>query len=166
MRANIDEFHLPRWQEIPDVGLYLEQTVKYLNTKLAPLGCIEMTGSMVSNYVKKGLVGRPVRKQYSAAQVASLLVIAIVKSSVSMENIAAVLGDYATITTYDYFCTQFEGTLRTLFALPEQEGLPLPDTSEHAALQGDALLTSVITAAAHAVYLSDCFAQKAEPAQG
>ena len=39
---SIREFHLPRYDQIPDVGLYLEQTTKYINGYLAPLGCMEL----------------------------------------------------------------------------------------------------------------------------
>ena len=56
-------FRLPRYGELPDVGLYLEQTTKYINHYLKPLGCIEITGSMIRNYVKMGLVTNPVKKQ-------------------------------------------------------------------------------------------------------
>ena len=45
------DFHLPRYQEIPDVGLYLEQTAKYIDSYLSPLEDISITGSMISNYV-------------------------------------------------------------------------------------------------------------------
>ena len=69
---SIREFHLPRYDQIPDVGLYLEQTTKYINGYLAPLGCMELTASMVSNYVKKGLIPAPVKKQYSAQHIAYL----------------------------------------------------------------------------------------------
>lgn len=62
MIAQISEFRMPRYREIPDVGLYLDQTVKYMNRYLAPLGCMEITTSMVSNYVKKGYISNPVRK--------------------------------------------------------------------------------------------------------
>ena len=55
-------FHLPRYFEIPDVGLYLKQVVKYINDILSPLGLPEMTASMISNYVKQGLIDKPVRK--------------------------------------------------------------------------------------------------------
>ena len=58
---SIKLFHLPRYAELSDVGLYLEQTTKYINQCLAPLGCVEITGSMISNYVKKGLVANPVK---------------------------------------------------------------------------------------------------------
>ena len=33
----IEGFRLPRYAQIPDVGLYLEQVVRYVNTHLAPL---------------------------------------------------------------------------------------------------------------------------------
>ena len=49
MAASIELFRMPRYREIPDVGLYLDQTVKYINRFLAPLGCEEITPSMVSN---------------------------------------------------------------------------------------------------------------------
>ena len=55
MIAQISEFRMPRYREIPDVGLYLDQTVKYMNRYLAPLGCMEITTSMVSNYVRRGI---------------------------------------------------------------------------------------------------------------
>ena len=87
MIAQISEFRMPRYREIPDVGLYLDQTVKYMNRYLAPLGCMEITTSMVSNYVKKGYISNPVRKQYSAEQIAYLLFIAVAKSALSMDNI-------------------------------------------------------------------------------
>ena len=72
MRAAIEKFRMPRYREISDVGLYLEQTVKYINGVLAPLGCMEVTASMVSNYVKNGFVPAPVKKQYYADQIAYL----------------------------------------------------------------------------------------------
>ena len=51
MREDISGFRLPRYEQIPDVGLYLEQTVRYVNSFLAPLGEVELTASMASNYV-------------------------------------------------------------------------------------------------------------------
>lgn len=46
--ADIAAFRLPRYAQIPEVGLYLEQVVRYINARLAPLGEPELTGSMVS----------------------------------------------------------------------------------------------------------------------
>ncbi len=80
MPTEIQRFRLPRYREIPDVGLYLDQTVKYINGFLMVLGDMEITASMVSNYVKKGYISNPVRKQYSARQIAQLFFIAIAKT--------------------------------------------------------------------------------------
>ena len=62
--ADIAAFRLPRYAQIPEVGLYLEQVVRYINARLAPLGEPELTGSMVSNYVKQKLVPAPQKKLY------------------------------------------------------------------------------------------------------
>ena len=48
-------FALPRYDELPGVGLYLDQTVQYVNSHFRNFPGMELTGSMVSNYVKKGL---------------------------------------------------------------------------------------------------------------
>ena len=86
MPVSIELFRLPRYREIPDVGLYLDQTVKYINPFLAPLGFAEITPSMVSNYVKKGYIKSPVRKQYDAVQIAYLFFIAVAKNVLSMDK--------------------------------------------------------------------------------
>ena len=85
------DFHLPRYQEIPDVGLYLVQAAKYINSSLMPLGDGMLTGSMISNYVKKGLIGNPVKKQYSRDQIAYLIFIAICKSVLSLDALSTFL---------------------------------------------------------------------------
>ena len=76
MAIRLESFRMPRYREIPDVGLYLDQTVKYINRYVAPLGCVEITASMVSNYVKKGYIRNPVHKQYDAKQIVQLFFIA------------------------------------------------------------------------------------------
>ena len=79
--ASVRDFCLPRYNEIPNVGLYLEQTTKYICEYLAPLGEFSLTSSMISNYVKKGLIANPVKKQYSREQIAYLFFIAVAKMS-------------------------------------------------------------------------------------
>ena len=71
MREDISGFRLPRYEQIPDVGLYLEQTVRYVNSFLAPLGEVELTASMASNYVKHKLLPAPRKKLYSATDLIS-----------------------------------------------------------------------------------------------
>ena len=80
----ISDLHLPHYQEIPDVGLFLDQTAKYISEYLKPLQDTALTGSMVSNYVKKGLIRNPVKKQYGRDQIAYLFFIAVAKSVLSL----------------------------------------------------------------------------------
>ena len=106
--ADIAAFRLPRYAQIPEVGLYLEQVVRYINARLAPLGEPELTGSMVSNYVKQKLVPAPQKKLYTAEHLARLLFIAVVKPVVPLEGLRLMFSIqeecYPLQTAYDYFC--------------------------------------------------------------
>lgn len=151
----ITEFRLPRYHEIPNVGLYLEQTVKYINQCIEPLH-VSITDSMLSNYVKHGLVDRPVKKQYSADQIAHLLFIAIVKQTLSMQNIEDLFQlqeqTYSPDIAYDYFCEELENGIRHIFSGTQP---PHSDNMPHA----KKILYSVIAAISHTIYLRYCFEQ-------
>ena len=112
MKTVIQGFHLPRYQDLPNMGLYLEQTTKYINHFLAPLGCIEITSSMISNYVKKGLIANPVKKQYGREHIAYLFFIAMAKSVLSLDALTGFIKlqqkTYTLPKAYDYFAEQFE----------------------------------------------------------
>lgn len=156
MSTRISEFHMPRYQDLPDVGLYLEQTTKYINSYLEPLGCMEITSSMISNYVKKGYVASPVRKQYYREQIAQLFFIAVAKNVLSMENIGKLFEiqkkTYATQAAFDYFCLEFENKLYSIFGLTE--------TVEHEEDPGTGpkkMLHSGVIAMANIIYLSHQF---------
>lgn len=51
LKDSMKEFRLPRYAEIPNVGLYLEQVAKYINGFLYSLNCAEITTSMIINYM-------------------------------------------------------------------------------------------------------------------
>lgn len=112
---SIQDFRFPKYQEIPDVGLFLEQVAKYISSFLEPLGNITVTGSMISNYVKKGLIENPVKKQYYRDQIAYLIFISLAKSVLSLEDIQLFIEiqkkTYDSRTAYDYFCKEFEKVL-------------------------------------------------------
>lgn len=156
MGNDIRNFHMPRYQDLPDVGLYLVQTVKYINSFLAPLGCMEITSSMISNYVKKGYIKSPVKKQYYAEQIAYLFFIAIVKNVLSMENIQKLFEmqkqTYDVKIAYDYFCEELENMLYHIFGLKDA----VVDVGNDASGEKK-MLRSTIIAVAHIIYLSYCF---------
>ncbi len=157
MPACIEQFRMPRYREIPDVGLYLDQTVKYVNRYLAPLGCLEITSSMVSNYVKKGYISNPVRKQYDAEQIAYLFFISIAKSVLSMDNISRLFEmqrkEYEPEMAYDFFCMELENMLQYTFGLKSE--LEVVGTQPNT--EAKTMLRSTIIAVTHIIYLSSRF---------
>ena len=152
----IDGFRLPRYKEIPAVGLYWDQTVKYINSFLQPLGCMEITSSMVSNYVKQGLVNKPVGKLYYEDQIAHLIFITIAKSVLSMEHIALLFKYQQRVYTdqvaYDYFCSELENMLFFIFGLKDN----VENIGNTASMEKE-MLRSLIIAVANIIYLSHGF---------
>ncbi|MBP3637870.1 MAG: DUF1836 domain-containing protein [Clostridia bacterium] len=145
---------MPRYREIPNMGLYLDQTIKYINQYLEPLGCMEITSSMVSNYVKKGYIKSPVKKQYDAEQIAYLFFIAVAKNVLSMESIAKMFGlmhgVYTEEVAYDYFCSELENVLNYIFG--EQDDISYLGTTNS---EEKDMLRSVIVAVANVIYVND-----------
>ena len=154
MAESVRGLRLPRYAEIPTVGLYLEQTIKYINSYLAPLGCLELTGSMVSNYVKKGLIPAPVKKQYFPEQISYLFFVALAKNLTSMENIDLLISvqraTYTLPVAYDYMCGELENMLFYFFGLKDRpEELGETDSDEKNLLRG------LIMSAANVIYLNN-----------
>ena len=156
-------FRLPRYQDIPDVGLYLEQTVSYLNSYLDPFADACMTGSMVSNYVKKKLVKNPVRKQYGREQISTLFFLAVTKSILSLDNLAVLIGirdeRYEPSAFYDAFCDELEACVQTVLQkggseLVRQESGIFSEKRGLTADDEGKILRSIITAVIHKAYLS------------
>ena len=115
----IRRFQLPRYAELPAMGLYLEQVAKYISDYLEPLAGVEITSSMISNYVKKGIVSNPVKKQYNREQIAGLIFVAVMKTVVAIDDIRLMLSiqrsTYPTQVAYDYFCMELENMLQYVF---------------------------------------------------
>ncbi len=154
--ASIQNFRLPRYDEIPNVGLYLEQTTKYISEYLEPLQDIAITGSMISNYVKKKLIPNPIKKQYYREQIAYLIFIAISKTVLSLDNIGILLEKqkktYESRIAYDYFCSEFENILHQIFQLKDQtESISVEATEEKI------LLRNTIITIAHKIHLDSYF---------
>ena len=152
---SVKDFRFPRYNEIPNVGLYLEQATKYVCEYLAPLGEYTLTPSMISNYVKKGLIANPVKKQYGREQIAYLFFIAIAKSVLSLDALTGFIkvqqSSYPLPKAYDYFCEQFEELLRFTCELQDNIEMVGEDNTDE-----KRLLFTCIVAAVQKVYLEKC----------
>ncbi|MBQ9955086.1 MAG: DUF1836 domain-containing protein [Eggerthellaceae bacterium] len=153
---SMEGFSLPRYRELPGVGLYLEQVVQFVNTVTAPLGLAPLTGSMVGNYVKQGLIESPAKKRYGADQLAYLIFITITKNVLSIENLRLFISmqkqTYDVFVAYDYFCEQFELALDYAFGRIES----LEDTGVTVS-EEKAMLRYCTIATANVAYLGKCF---------
>ncbi len=154
--ASIQDFRLPRYDEIPNVGLYLEQTTKYISEYLEPLQDITITGSMISNYVKKKLISNPIKKQYYREQIAYLIFIAISKTVLSLDNIGILLEKqkqtYESHTAYNYFCSEFESIIHQIFGIKDAQ-----DKIDHQDSEDRILLRNIIITIAHKIHLDNYF---------
>ncbi len=155
LKDAVQEFQLPRYSQIPTVGLYLEQASKYICEYLVPLGDFSLTPSMISNYVKKGLIVSPVKKQYSREQIAYLFFIAVAKSVLSLDALTNFIAlqkhTYDLQRAYDYFCDEFENVLRFTFEVTDLlESKGEENTTEKR------LLYACIVSAVEKIYLEKC----------
>ena len=153
---DIKDFRLPNYNEIPNVGLYLEQTAKYISEALSPILENAITGSMISTYVKKGIVSNPIKKQYDREQIAYLIFIAIVKNVLSMDDIKLVIdiqkSTYKVYESYNYLAKEFETLISFVFdekAIPNQENENMSDEKR--------MLRNIIITLAHKIYLEKYF---------
>lgn len=155
LAQEMSAFCLPRYTQLPDMGLYLEQTVQYINQCLKPLGCMDVTGSMVRNYVKMDLIENPVKKRYYANQIAHIICVTMLKHVMELEHIGRFFAMQRKVYTdqvaYDYFCTELENVLFHRFGLKDS----IEDVGVTQSLEKE-MLRSAITAVSHIIYINAC----------
>lgn len=81
--------HLPQWEELPDIDLYMDQVLSLVDRYLSPIGVKPVTAAMINNYVKLKLIPKPVGKRYSRMHVAYIFAIAILKDVFEISQIQA-----------------------------------------------------------------------------
>lgn len=85
---------LPYWHELPDLDLYLDQVLLYVNQTTHSSELLEqksLTASMINNYVKHKQLEKPVKKKYQKQQVARLIALTILKNVFSIQEISQTL---------------------------------------------------------------------------
>ena len=101
--SEIIHFHIPRWNEFPDIDLYLDQISGLLEKYLSLYIRDEIknsdkkneksekndddkiiTKAMISNYIKQKVLDPPINKKYTKIHIAKLFVISILKQIYSI----------------------------------------------------------------------------------
>ena len=120
LSKDISKFHIPRWEELPDIELYMDQVITFIEKNI----CISLnesnkkviTPSMVNNYVKLKLIPKPIKKRYNKVHLAYLIAISILKQIVTIEEIRDGIIFQAKIngkkSAYNLFCEEQEKALK------------------------------------------------------
>lgn len=113
--ALLSRQRLPRWRELPDLDLYMDQILSLVGRYLGDYPGFDgkgLTASMVNNYVKQQVMPAPVKKKYTKTHLAYLLVICLLKPVLPIPAIRQLLSDAVAAQSaeafYDDFCQQFE----------------------------------------------------------
>lgn len=119
----IANLHLPRFAEIPDIALYMDQLIGFVGKQVELFALPNekpLTSSMVNNYVKMRLVPQPQAKRYQPLHVAYLIMVCLAKRMYSMSEIEHLISldvqhRFQVPDAYDRFVDLFEANLRALF---------------------------------------------------
>ncbi|MDY4222358.1 MAG: DUF1836 domain-containing protein [Candidatus Faecousia sp.] len=137
----VAEFRLPRYRELPDIGLHLEQVTRYASRYVPS----QLTGSMVSNYVKQKLIPGPVKKCYFQESIAYLIFLSYIKTVIPLEDIRLMMevqkSSYDLRVAYDYFCDELENLLQYVCGLRETPAVIGSSRSQEKELLRTALLS-------------------------
>ena len=158
------EFHLPRWRNFPEIDLYIDQLVSYLEQHLSNYiindeekdGKI-VTKTMINNYVKHNVIKPPVNKKYNREHLAYLFAIFLLKQIYSIGEVKMLL-DLAIKTSpidqaYDMFCNELEKAIKLTF-----ENKTYVDKSE--VTKEQYLLRNVVQSFANKLYVQKTYLKK------
>ncbi len=121
----IANFHIPRWEELPNLELYVDQVICFLDEALSNYVSKEKEGhvitkSMINNYVKHNVIKSAINKKYNKEHIASLFVICILKPLYSINDIAIMMKSAVKNTPaqimYNSFCESIENAISAIFA--------------------------------------------------
>ena len=111
----IEALHFPRWNELPEFDLYMDQVIalaeKYLSV-LSPDNKELITPSMINNYVKSGVLPPPKNKKYNRTHLALLMIICSAKSVLEISVISDIVKQSGDIeTVLDSFAQIYENAI-------------------------------------------------------
>lgn len=112
------------WDALPDLGLYMDQVITFLERQLSPLHPAGMkdriiTPAMINNYVKMEVIPRPVKKKYERSHLAALLMLCTLKQVLPMDAIGRLLASQSEDIRagYEAFCEQQRAALQQVSAI-------------------------------------------------
>lgn len=135
LRGLLQQWRPAGYDQLPDIDLYKDQVLAYMQRQQAPGAAQEeLTGAMVNNYIKNGVLPRPQGKRYGRQHLAVLTAVCQLKQVLSVGEAGQLLAaqpdapDPAAL--YGRYLDQLDEALgRTAALLPEAD----PATRQEAA---------------------------------
>ncbi len=92
----LESYRLPKWEEIPNIGLYMEQVIALLKRYLdyLPPELKEeqfITAATINNYVRKKIMPEPIKKKYFRPHIAYLIIICSLKHCLSIPTLQTMI---------------------------------------------------------------------------
>ena len=124
-------FKFPRWDELPEMDLYMDQVITYLYEHLKQTYYNDekfITNAMINNYVKTEMVPRPLKKHYPRYHIAYFMIVTISKRAYSLNQISELIYMQTSmkhsdvVRAYNLFMDRFEESLNACF---EKQPLPV-----------------------------------------
>ncbi len=160
LRKTAEEFDLPTYHEIPDVGLYLDQVVRYVAKYAEKASLQPLTGSMVSNYVKKKIIANPVKKMYDRERIAYLIFIAFAKNVIQIEDMQMLFDlqkqSFGMEQSYEYFRVQLRESILKVFGVVDEDASAIKTPSSESVFTNKSILKNICITVAHKIYLDSC----------
>ena len=158
-------YHLPRWKELPELDLYMDQIISIIDKYLSIFAPEDklMTPTMINNYVKQRMVSAPVAKKYDRSKVAFFLILALLKRVMSISELAQlkayILTAYSFEQAYDTFCQEIETAIHYVFGDHNLESTPLSpeNPDQHSAIRAASV------AFANKFYIQTLLSKTTEP---
>ncbi|HHU90439.1 MAG TPA: DUF1836 domain-containing protein [Clostridiaceae bacterium] len=89
--TEMENYRMPNWNDLPDIDLYMDQVITYLEKQLAVFSKNEdeklITPAMINNYVKNEIIPRPLNKKYTREHMAHLISVLNLKNILSLMDI-------------------------------------------------------------------------------
>ncbi len=150
---SMEQFSLPEWDQLPQIELYMDQVIILLKQYLRPLYRGEddkaITASIINNYVRMKVMPPPVKKKYSRVHIASLIMICVLKQSLSISCIQRILpadqNEEDISRIYDDFVCQYRTVCEGFFQYAQKEDSPLLSCSSESLLASCAIISNLST---------------------
>lgn len=93
--AELESYNMPDWNDLPDIDLYMDQVITYLEKQLSVFSRNDdeklITPAMINNYVKNEIIPRPLNKKYTREHMAHLIAVLNLKNILSLLDITRLI---------------------------------------------------------------------------